>query len=266
LVLPDLRELWRFRELFVLLAWRDIAVRYKQTALGVSWAIFQPLLTTVIFSVIFGRMAGFSSAGAPYVMMTYVGLLPWQFFANAVTESSNSVVLSANVISKVYFPRLIIPASAVLSGFVDLAVGLGLLLPLLWWYGLPLRPSLLVLPLLVAAACAVSLAIGIWLSALTVKFRDVKYIVPFFTRLGLYVSPVAFSSLVVLEKLGPRAAFWYWLNPMAGIIEGFRWSVLGTPFAPSPGAFGLSLAGSLLLLILGTIYFRSTERRFADYI
>jgi lipopolysaccharide transport system permease protein len=259
-------ELWRYRELFLFLSWRDILVRYKQTALGVSWAILQPFLTMVIFSVLFGRLAKFPSNGAHYPVLTLAALLPWQFFSNALTESSNSLVVSANMISKVYFPRLIIPASSVLSGVVDFAISLLLLVALMLWYHVPFRPELLMLPLFLFAAFTAAFAAGIWLSALNVRYRDVKYIVPFFTRMGLYVSPVGFMSAVILQKYGAKAYFLYSLNPMVGVIDGFRWCVLGPAFAPYWPGFWASLSVAVLALLSGLFYFRNTEKTFADVI
>lgn len=262
----NLEELWRYRELFLFLAWRDILVRYKQTALGVTWALLQPFLTMVIFTVVFGRFARFSSDGAPYAVMTLAALLPWQFFTSALTESSNSLVAAANMISKVYFPRLIVPASAVLSGLLDFFISLGLLFAMMIWYGVRFESRLLFLPVFLLAACMASLACGVWLSALNVKYRDVKYVVPFFTRIGLYVSPIGFMSSLVLQKFGPGAYFLYSLNPMVGVIDGFRWCVLGAAFTPYWPGFLASMALTLLLLITGVIYFRTTEKRFADLI
>src|SRR5581483_5868772 len=226
LVPLDLAELWRYRELFFLLAWRDILVRYKQTYLGVSWAILQPLLITLVFTVIFSKLAKFPSDGAPYLVLTFSAMLPWQFFSNALGESSNSLVASANIISKVYFPRLIIPASAVLSGLVDFAIGFVILIAMMIIYHVQFHLQLILLPLFLFIAIIVAFAAGVWLGALNVKYRDVKYIVPFFTRIGLYISPVGITSKVILEHFGPRIHFFYSLNPMVGVIDGFRWSIL----------------------------------------
>ena len=258
----DLRELWRYRELFVFLSWRDILVRYKQTYLGVAWAVLQPVLTMLVFTVIFGHLAKFPSNGMPYAVMTFAALLPWQFFSNALSESSNSVVASANIISKVYFPRLIIPASAVLSGLVDFGISLGILGGLMLYYGVPFRPLLALLPVFLLLAFCASFALGTWLAALNVKYRDVKYIVPFFTRMGLYVSPVGFMSSLVPD----RWRFWYSLNPMVGVIDGFRWCILGPGFEPYWPGFWASVGVVLLLLVSGMLYFRGTEKTFADVI
>lgn len=259
-------ELWRYRELFLFLTWRDILVRYKQTFLGVAWAFLQPFLTMVVFTVIFGQFARFPSHGKPYAVMTLAALLPWQFFANALTESSNSLVASANMISKVYFPRLIVPASAVLSGVIDFLINLGLLFIIMLWYRVPFTINLLAFPVFLLAAFLTAFAAGVWLSALNVKYRDVKYVVPFLTRIGIYICPVGYMSGLVLEKAGPRVHFLYCLNPLVGIINGFRWCVLGEEFAPYWPGFFLSLGMMTLVLASGVIYFRTTEKRFADVI
>jgi lipopolysaccharide transport system permease protein len=262
LVPIDFAELWRYRELFLFLSWRDILIRYKQTYLGVAWALLQPFLTMVIFTVVFGKLAKFPSNNAPYAIVTFAALLPWQFFANALSESSNSLVASSNMISKVYFPRLIIPASSVLSGTVDFAISLLLLMALMVWYGVRLNLHFLMLPLFFCFAGMSAFAAGVWLGALNVKYRDVKYVVPFFTRMGLYVCPVGFLSTVVPERWRPL----YSLNPMVGVIDGFRWCILGEGFAPYWPGFWCSLGLVGLVLGSGLIYFRSTEKRFADVI
>jgi lipopolysaccharide transport system permease protein len=262
----NLAELWRYRELFLFLAWRDILVRYKQTALGVCWALLQPFLTMVILTILFSRLARFPSNGAPYAVMTLAALLPWQFFTSALTESSNSLVASANMIAKVYFPRLIIPASSVLSGLLDFLISLALLFAMMIWYRAPFRASLLFMPVFLLAAFLAAFAAGVWLSALNVKYRDVKYVVPFFTRIGFYVSPVGIPSSVILDKFGPRIHFLYCLNPMVGVIDGFRWCVLGPGFLPYWPGFWASMGAVFLVLGAGVVYFRTTEKRFADVI
>ncbi|MGA3169844.1 MAG: ABC transporter permease [Chthoniobacteraceae bacterium] len=262
----NLAELWRYRELFLFLAWRDILVRYKQTFLGVSWALLQPLLTMLIFTVIFGQLAKFSSNGQPFAVMTLAALLPLQFFNNALTESSNSLVASSNMISKIYFPRLIVPAGAVLSGLIDFLISLALLVALMMWFHVQFRLRLLLLPAFLAAAFLAAFAGGVWLSALNVKYRDVKYVVPFFTRMGMYASPVGYMSVDVLHKFGPRVYFFYSLNPMVGVIDGFRWCVLGAGFEPYWAGFLAGMGAVLLVLGSGVIYFRTTEKRFADVI
>jgi len=255
-------ELWRYRELFVILSWRDILIRYKQTYLGIAWAVLQPLLSTVVFTVIFGKFGKFPSNGEKYAIITFAGLLPWQFFSNALSESSNSLLTSSNMISKIYFPRLIIPASAVLSGLADFFVALVILFVMMFCYGVGFHLHLLLLPLFLLVAFLAAFSAGVWLSALNVKYRDVKYIVPFFTRMGLYASPVAYLSSIVPD----RWRFWYSLNPMVGVIDGFRWCILGDRFTPYwPGVF-TSLGVITVLLVTGLFYFRSTEKTFADVI
>jgi lipopolysaccharide transport system permease protein len=258
----DAAELWRYRELFVFLAWRDILVRYKQTAIGILWAVIQPVLTMIIFTVIFGKVAELPSGGAPYAVMTMAAVIPWQFFANAIAQSSQSVVGSQNMVQKVYFPRLIIPVSSTLSGAVDFLISLGLLLALMLWYGVAFTWTLLLLPLFSLLALAAALSVGIWMSALNVKYRDVKYIVPFVVSMGLYVSPVGYMSSVVPKDW----QFWYSLNPMVGVIDGFRWAVLGHGFEPYWPGFWTSIVVVFVLLATSLAYFRATERTFADII
>ena len=266
LIAVNFGELWRYRELFGFLAWRDILIRYKQTYLGVAWAVLQPFLTTLVFVLVFEKLGKFDSKGAPYAVMTFAAMLPWQFFANALSESSNSIVASSNMISKIYFPRLIIPASAVLSGLVDFLIGLVILFVLMILFGVKFQLHLLLLPLFLFIAFAAAFSTGVWLSALNVKYRDVKYIVPFFTRMGLYVSPVGFLSTLILEKFGARIFFAYSLNPMVGVIEGFRWCILGEKFVPYWPGVGASIAMIAALAVTGVFYFRSTEKTFADII
>lgn len=263
LVPLNLAELWRYRELFALLAWRDILVRYKQTYLGVAWAILQPVLTMLVFTMIFGRFAKFPTRGAPYEILTLAALVPWQFFANALTESSNSLVASARIISKVYFPRLIVPASAVVSGTLDTAIAVVLLFILMPVYHIAFRPLLLLLPFFLGLAILSAFSVGIWFSALNVRYRDVKYIVPFITRIGMYVTPVAFLwSDIVPEKW----RFWFSLNPLVGVIDGFRWCVLGPGFEPYWPGLAIGLLLVTVLLATGLYYFRSTEKSFADIV
>jgi lipopolysaccharide transport system permease protein len=256
------RDLWRYRELFFFLAWRDVKVRYKQTAIGVAWALLRPLLTMVIFTVIFGRIAGLPApGGVPYPLLVMAGMLPWQFFANAMAECGTSILTNGNLISKVYFPRLIAPASVVLVTFVDLLISGALMLGLMAWYGFAPPWRVLALPAFLAEALAAALGVGLWLSALTVRYRDFRYVVPFVVQFGLYVSPVGFSSDVIPE----RWRLWYAFNPMVGVIDGFRWSLLGC--GELRGAEQLaSLAVTAALLVGGFWYFRGTERTFADTI
>jgi len=266
LVAIDFKELWRYRELFWFLAWRDILVRYKQTYIGIAWAALQPLLTMAIFTVVLGQIAKLEDGGAPYAVLTFAALLPWQFFANAMRESSSSLVASQNMITKIYFPRLIIPASAVLSGLVDFLISLVLLVALMIWYGVPFTAHLLLLPLFFLVAFAAAFAVGLWFSALNVKYRDVKYIVPFIVQMGIYVSPVGYISNLIGDKLGSKWLFWYNLNPLVGVIDGFRWCILGARFEPYWPGFAASITVMVVTLITGAFYFRSAEKTFADVI
>jgi len=264
IVAIDFKELWQYRELFWFLAWRDILVRYKQTYLGVLWAVLQPLLTMVIFTIVFGKIGKFDSKGAPFAVMTFAALLPWQFFSTALTESSNSLVASSRMITKIYFPRLIVPASTLISGLVDFAIGLVILFILMPIFHVPFTLNLLLLPVFFAVAFVAALAVGFWLSALNVKYRDVKYIVPFLSRMGMYLSPIGFITLSVVPK--KWLLLYYVLNPMVGVIDGFRLAVLGWQFEPYwPGLFA-SLGTIVLLLVSGAFYFRSTEKTFADLV
>ena len=262
LVPVDFRELWNFRELFLFLAWRDILVRYKQTALGVVWAVLQPLLTTVVFTVIFGKIAKFPTHDAPYAIFTMAALLPWNYFANAMSESSASLVASSSMISKIYFPRLIIPASSVLSGMVDFAIGTVLLFLMMLFFHVSFRMEMLLLPVFFLICVLAAFGVGVWLSALNVKYRDVKYVVPFFTRIGLYASPVTFPT----EFIPERWRLLYNLNPMVGVIDGFRWCVLGKGFEPYWPGFMISITAMAVLIATGLIYFRTAEKQFADII
>jgi lipopolysaccharide transport system permease protein len=255
------RDLWQYRELFFFLAWRDIAVRYKQTTIGVAWAVLRPLLTMVVFTVVFGRLANLPADGAPYPVLVYAAMLPWQFFANALSESSNSLISNAQMITKVYFPRLAIPMAAVMVSFVDFLVSFVILLVLMVVYGVWPSGRLLVLPGLVLLAFGAALGAGLWMASLNVKYRDFRYVIPFLVQFGLYISPVGFSSSLVPE--GWRLL--YSLNPMVGVIDGFRWAILGNQAIYWPG-FVLSVVLVVGLLISGLWYFRKTERTFADVI
>jgi lipopolysaccharide transport system permease protein len=256
------RDLWRYRELFFFLAWRDVKVRYKQTAIGIAWALIRPLATMVVFTIVFGKLAKLPAPGeVPYPLLVMAGMLPWQFFSNAMSESGASLLANANLISKVYFPRLITPAAVVIVTFVDLLISGALMFGLMAWYGFVPPLQVLVLPVYLLLALAAALGAGLWLSALTVKYRDFRFIVPFIVQFGLYVSPVGFSTDVVPESW--RLVFA--LNPMVGVIEGFRWSLLGTAnLAWAEQA--VSLAVTAVLLLTGFRYFRATERQFADTI
>ena len=255
-------DLWRYRELFYFLAWRDILVRYKQTAIGVVWALLRPLLTMVVFTVVFGKLAKLPSDGVPYPIMVFAAMLPWQFFANSLSEASNSLVGNANLISKVYFPRLIIPSSAVITSFVDFLISGLILIGLMVWYQFVPGWRIFTLPLFIVIAFAAAMGIGLWLTALNVKYRDFRYIVPFIVQFGLYVSPVGFSSSIVPEKW----RLLYSLNPMVGVIDGFRWAILGGNATINWPSFALSNGLVLVFLVTGIWYFRKTEKTFADVI
>ena len=257
----NLKDVWAYRELLYFLVWRDIKVRYKQTALGAAWAIIQPVMTMVVFSVFFGRLAKVPSDGIPYPVFAFAALLPWQLFAFSLTESSNSLVGSQNLITKVYFPRLVIPLASVLAGVVDFAIAFIVLLGLLLYYGIRPTTAVVWLPLFVLLALATALSVGLWLSALNVKYRDVRYTIPFLTQLWMFATPVAYSSTLVPQKW--RALFG--LNPMAGVVEGFRWALLGKSGGPG-GLLWVSVAAVLLLLTGGLFYFRRTESTFADIV
>lgn len=255
------RDVWRYRELMSFLAWRDVAVRYKQTVIGVSWALIRPALTLIVF-VAFRRMAGLQQGQVPEVVLVLAAVLPWQFFASALAEASNSLIGNTGLISKVYFPRLIIPISAVATALVDFLATLVLLGVLMAWFGVAPDARLIVLPLFVLLAGALSLGLGLLMAALTVTYRDFRYVVPFVIQLGLFVSPVAFATSQVPERW--RAL--YSLNPLVGIIDGFRWSILGGRTTLEPSLLAVSIAVTLLSLVAGTWYFRRTERGFADAI
>ena len=257
----DLRELWAYRDLLFLLVRRDISIRYKQSAIGIAWAVVQPVITMVIFSVIFGRFAGLDSEGIPYPLFTLAALLPWLYFAKALTGSSDSLVASSNLIKKVYFPRLILPLSKTLSGLVDLAIAFGVLCVMLAWYGVVPGWQVVFLPLLILIAMMTALSVGLWLTALNVKYRDIGLMVPFVVQIWMYSSPVAYSMTIV-------PAQWQWiysLNPMVGVVEGFRWAVLGKAL-PALEPILLSLSIVFLLFLSGIWFFRHTERTFADVV
>ncbi|MBW4673047.1 MAG: ABC transporter permease [Desmonostoc geniculatum HA4340-LM1] len=257
------KDLWRYRELFYFLSWRDILVRYKQTAIGMLWALIRPFLTMVVFSLIFGNLAKLPSEGtAPYPILVFAALLPWQFFANSLSECSNSLISNANLISKVYFPRLIVPASSVIVSFVDFLVSGMILLGLMAWYNFVPSWRILSLPLFIGIAFAASLGVGLWLAALNVEYRDFRYIVPFIVQFGLYISPVGFSSSIIPEQW----RLLYYLNPMVGVIDGFRWAILGGESKLYWTGFTLSLGLVALLLVSSIWYFRKMERTFADVI
>jgi lipopolysaccharide transport system permease protein len=259
------RDLWRFRELFGFLAWRDILVRYKQTSIGVAWAVIRPLLTIVIGAGIFGGLAKMPSDGVPYAVMVCAGTLPWYFFASALSESSASLVGNSNLISKIYFPRLILPASAVVVAFVDFAISLLILGCLMLWYGMMPTWRLLTLPVFIALGFLSAMGPGLLFTALNVKYRDFRYIIPFVVQFGLFVSPVFYSTTVIQERYGDLGHLIVALNPIVGIIDGFRWAICGTTTLHWE-SFLLSTVLSILFLILGVWYFRKTEKTFADVI
>ncbi len=256
----NLRELWTYRELLYFLIWRDVKIRYKQTALGAAWAIIQPVFTMLIFTLIFSRVAGIKSDGFPYPIFAYAALLPWIFFANAVTTSGNSVVGSANLITKVYFPRALIPAASVGAGFVDFAVAFVMLLPLTFYYRISLSLNILLLPIPTVLILLLALGVGMWLSALNVKYRDVRFAVPFMIQIWMFLSPIAYPSSVVPE----RWQLLYSLNPVTGIVNGFRSALLGQPFKWA--TLGISAAITLGMLIYSSVKFRKMEKNFADII
>jgi lipopolysaccharide transport system permease protein len=269
------RDLFNYRELFLILAWRDVMVRYKQTSAGAAWALIQPLMSIVIMTVIFGVLAGFPSEGkAPYAIMVCAATLPWQFFANALTLSSQSVVNNANLISKIYFPRMIVPAGSVIVSFVDFLVACFILAGLMVWYHYWPTWRVIVLPALVVLAIAAALGPGLILTALTVRYRDFRMIIPFIVQFGLYVCPVAYSSSYIHKKLvekmgadtGNDLFLLYCVNPMVGVIDGFRWAIIGDSSDFYWMGFGLSVGLTALLLFAGVYYFRKTERAFADII
>ncbi len=258
-------DLWRYRELFYILSWRDIKVRYKQTVIGAAWGVIRPLLTMLIFSFFYGRIAGFAKEGGPpYPIVVFAGLLPWQFFSSALTEASSSLIGNTNLITKIYFPRLIIPASAIIVTLVDFAITFGLLLIVMAYFQYAPPLQILLLPLFVLLAFIVAFGSGLYITALNVKYRDFRYIIPFIVQFGLYISPVGFSSTIIAKEYSEQARFWYSLNPVVGVIDGFRWCITGEPIY-FPGLF-LSIFVGLFFLWLGIWYFRKTEKSFADNI
>lgn len=257
----NLAELWQYRELIFFLTWRDIKVRYKQTAFGIAWAVIQPVFTMVVFSVFFGRLAGIPSDGLPYPVFAYCALLPWQLFAYSLTESSNSLVANRQLLTKVYFPRLVIPVSAVLASLVDFVIAFGVLIGMMGYYHIIPTQAVWMLPVFVLMAVAAALAVGLWLSALNVQYRDVRYTIPFLTQVWLFATPIAYPSSLVPDAW----RLLYGINPMAGVVEGFRWALLGTGKAPG-GMFLVSAVMVVALLVSGLYYFRQMERTFADMV
>jgi lipopolysaccharide transport system permease protein len=256
-----LRELWDYRELLYFLTWRDVKVRYKQTALGAAWAIIQPLFMMLVFSLFFGRLAKIPSDGIPYPIFTFCALLPWQLFAHALTESSNSLVANERLITKVYFPRLVVPIAAVLGGLVDFAIAFAILLLMMLYYGIIPTWAIVTLPGFILLAVMTALGVGLWLSALNVKYRDVRYTINFLIQFWMFATPVAYPSSLVPAKW--RAL--YGLNPMAGVVEGFRWALLGKQEAPG-AMLWVSVGVVILILIGGLYYFRRMEQQFADVV
>ena len=261
------RDLWNYRELLFMLAWRDVAVRYKQTIAGAAWALLQPFLSMLIMTVIFSRVAGLPSVGsAPYAIMVFAGLLPWQFVSNALANAGQSVVINASMISKVYFPRVIVPAASVFVSVVDFLISFFILIGLMIWFQFVPTARILTLPVFAILAVVVAMGPGLLITALTVRFRDFRFITPFIVQFGMYASPVAYSSEVVRQKLGETGFLLYCLNPVVGVIDGFRWAILGDDARISVLGTCISLTVALLLLIIGLVYFRKTERSFADVI
>lgn len=256
------RDLWRYRELFYFLAWKDILVRYKQTVIGIAWSVIRPFLTMIVFTIVFGKLAKLPSDGVPYPIMVYAAMLPWQFFANSLAEASNSLVDNANLLTKVYFPRLVVPASSVIVGLVDFLISFVILGLLMAWYGFIPGWRMFSIPIFLLLAFGASFGFSLWLAALNVRYRDFRYVIPFIVQFGLYVSPVGFTSNIVPEKW----RLLYSLNPMVGVIDGFRWAILGGSTRIHWPGFLLSSALTLIILMSGLRYFRKTERVLADVI
>lgn len=256
------RDIWRYRELLYFLAWRDLLVRYKQTVVGVAWSLIRPVLTMLILTVVFGKLGHMPSGGVPYPLFVFCGMLPWQFFAAALSESGNSLVANSNLISKIYFPRLVVPASSVITSFVDFLISAVFLVVLMLWYRFVPSAHCVFLPIFMLLAFAASFGAGLWIAALMVEYRDFKIIVPFVVQFGLYISPVGFGSSVVPEQW----RLLYSLNPLVGVIDGFRWCILGGQQTLYWPALDASVVGVVLLLASGVWYFRRTERTFADVI
>jgi len=256
------QDLWRYRELFRVLAWRDISVRYKQTVIGAAWALIRPFLAMVVFTVVFGRIAGLPSQGVPYALLVFTGMLPWTLFSTALSDASNSLISNANLISKVYFPRLIVPSAAVMVSLVDFLIGFGILILLMLWYRYLPSPQVVLLPIFLAIAFLASLGPSLWMTALNVKYRDFRYVIPFVVQFGLYVSPVGFSSSVI----PPQWRLLYSINPMVGVIDGFRWCILGGENHIYLPGFGLSIGVTSIFLWFGIRQFRKMEKGFADLI
>jgi lipopolysaccharide transport system permease protein len=256
------KDIWKYRELFYFLAWRDLLVRYKQTVVGVGWSLIRPLLTMLILTIVFGKLGKMPSGGVPYPLLVFCGMLPWQFFSTALSESGNSLVNNSNLISKVYFPRLVVPASSVITSLVDFLISAAFLVVLMIWYRFVPPVAIALIPFFLLLAFAASFGAGLWIAALMVKYRDFRFIVPFIVQFGLYISPVGFTTSVVPEHW----RLLYSLNPMVGVIDGFRWCILGGEHDLYWPGFALSVLGVAVLLASGIWYFRRTERSFADVI
>jgi lipopolysaccharide transport system permease protein len=256
------RDLWRYRELFAFLAWRDILIRYKQTVVGIAWSLIRPILTMLVLTIVFGKLGNMPSGGVRYPLLVFCAMLPWQFFSTALSESGNSLVTNANLISKVYFPRLVVPAASVITSFVDFIISAMFLGLLMIWYQFLPPPQIVLLPVFIVLAFAASFGVGLWVAALMVAYRDFRFIVPFLVQMGLYVSPVGFQSAIVPD----RYRLLYSLNPMVGVIDGFRWALLGGEHIVYWPGFAVSTVAVILLIVTGLWYFRKTERTFADLI
>jgi lipopolysaccharide transport system permease protein len=256
-----LHELWEYRELLYFLVWRDVKVRYKQTVLGAAWAIIQPFMAMVVFSIFFGKLAKMPSDGIPYPLFAYAALVPWGFFANGLSQASNSLVGSSHLITKVYFPRLVVPISSVISGIVDFVLAFAVLLGMMLYFGILPTLNVIWLPLLLLLAFVTALGVGMWLSALNVEFRDIRYVLPFLTQFWMFATPIVYPSSLLSE---PWRTI-YGLNPMAGVVEGFRWALLGTQTAPGPIVI-VSAMAAVIILVGGAFYFRKMEKTFADLV
>ncbi len=262
----NLRDLWVYRELIYFLTWRDLKVRYKQTLLGAAWAILRPLLTMVVFSIFFGELAGVPSDGLPYPIFAYAGLLPWELFATALTVASRSLVVNSNMVTKVYFPRLILPLSSILAGVVDFFIAFIILIGMMIYYRIPLTGNVWTLPLYLLLTLVTALGVGLWLSALNVLYRDIGYVTPFLSQFWMFITPIAYGATLVSEKAPQFLQVLYSLNPMVGVVNGFRWALLGSD-AGQPGlSLTLSIVVSVVVLISGLFYFRRMERIFADMV
>lgn len=256
------KDIWRYRELFYILSWRDIKVRYKQTVIGVLWSIIRPLLTMIVFTIVFNKVAKFDSGTVPYPIFVLAGLLPWQFFSNALTESSNSLIGNEKLISKVYFPRIVIPAASVITSMLDLLISFGILLVMFLFYLYVPSWQIIFLPLFILLAFMASIGVGLWVAALNVKYRDFRYIIPFIVQFGLYISPVGFSSAMIPQQY----RLLYSINPMVGVIDGFRWCIVGEQVPLYWPGLMLSISVTLFFLWLGINQFRKMEKTFADLI